>query len=280
MNKIFLVISMALCVSCMCQQNNSQNDEAQTEVVQIEESQAEASYTEVSNEVETPVESAPAEEAVPVVETPIKIDTTGKSPIEIKMELIGLVDIETLTDDIPVSLMYARDDNFTGKILYKDLNRAYLHPDAAKALLKAQDELKKIRPDLSLKVYDAARPMSVQQLMFDVVKGTDQQIYVSNPAKGGGLHNYGLAVDVSLCDVATGDTLTMGTHIDYFGLRAQVRHEEQFLADSTLSREAYENRLLLRKVMTAAGYKVLSTEWWHFNFKTRAEAKENYTVIP
>lgn len=270
MNKMLLAISMALCVSCMCQQNNSQ-----TEVAQADEPQIEASH-----EIEVPVEAEPAEEPAPVAEAPIKIDTTGKSPIEIKMELIGLVDIETLTDDIPVSLMYARDDNFTGKILYKDLNRAYLHPDAAKALLKAQAELKKIRPDLSLKVYDAARPMSVQQLMFDVVKGTDQQIYVSNPANGGGLHNYGLAVDVSLCDVATGDTLTMGTHIDYFGRRAQVRYENEFLADSTLSREAYENRLLLRKVMTAAGYKVLSTEWWHFNFKTRAEAKENYTVIP
>ena len=271
MSKIFLVFSMALCVSCMCQQNNSQTD--------------------ASLEVNTEIEEVVADEPMPeeelyvrepeVLEPPtVRIDTTGKSPIEIKMEMIGLVDIETLTDDIPVSLMYARNDNFTGKILYKDLNRAYLQPDAAKALLKAQAELKKIRPDLSLKVYDAARPMSVQQLMYDVVKGTDQQIYVSNPAKGGGLHNYGLAVDVSLCDVATGDTLTMGTHIDYFGLRAQVRHEEQFLADSTLSREAYENRLLLRKVMTAAGYKVLSTEWWHFNFKTRAEAKENYTVIP
>jgi D-alanyl-D-alanine dipeptidase len=122
--------------------------------------------------------------------------------------------------------------------------------------------------------------MSVQQIMWDAVKNTDQQIYVSNPAKGGGLHNYGLAVDVTLCDVATGDTLTMGTHIDYFGKRAQVRYEEEFLADNTLSREAYENRLILRKVMTAAGYKVLLSEWWHFNFKTRDEAKANYTVIP
>ena len=40
------------------------------------------------------------------------------------MESIGLVGIETLADDIPVRLMYARDDNFTGKIMYKDLTRA------------------------------------------------------------------------------------------------------------------------------------------------------------
>jgi D-alanyl-D-alanine dipeptidase len=215
-----------------------------------------------------------------VTDAAVVQDTVAKSAIELKMEAIGLVDIETLTDDIPVSLMYARDDNFTGKVMYHDLTRAYLHPEAARALLKAQAALKRIRPDLSLKVYDAARPMSVQQIMWDAVKDTDKQIYVSNPARGGGLHNYGLAVDVTLCDVATGDTLTMGTHIDYFGKRAQVRHEATFIADGSLSREAYENRLLLRNVMTSAGYKVLLSEWWHFNFKTRDEAKANYTVIP
>lgn len=277
MNKIFLVFSLALCVSCMCQQNNSQTEVSQepqvTEGAEIVEPVV---PTVEEAEVLSPERAAELEARRRMAQ----IDTTGKSKLEVMMESIGLVDIETLTDDIPVSLMYARDDNFTGKVLYKDLKRAYLHPEAAKALLKAQAELKKIRPDLSLKVYDAARPMSVQKIMHDVVAGTDKHIYVSNPAKGGGLHNYGLAVDVTLCDVATGDTLTMGTHIDYFGKRAQVRYEDQFLADSTLSQEAYQNRLLLRKVMVAAGYKVLLSEWWHFNFKTRDEAKANYKVIP
>ena len=269
MNKIFLLAILALCASCMCRQTVSESvvSEPEDGVIVAEEEVYPLAQLSVSETQESELSTVP-------------VDSTDKSSIELMMESIGLVDIETLTDDIPVSLMYARDDNFTGKVMYKDLTRAYLHPEAAKALLKAQAELKRIRPDLSLKVYDAARPMSVQQIMWDAVKNTDQQIYVSNPAKGGGLHNYGLAVDVTLCDVATGDTLTMGTHIDYFGKRAQVRYEEEFLADSTLSREAYENRLILRKVMTAAGYKVLLSEWWHFNFKTRAEAKENYTVIP
>ena len=52
--------------------------------------------------------------------------------------------------------MYTRADNFTGSVLYSDLREAYLHPDAAKALLKAQKRLKQLRPDLSLKIYDAA----------------------------------------------------------------------------------------------------------------------------
>ena len=195
------------------------------------------------------------------------------------MEELGLVDIETISKDIHVSLMYSRDDNFTGKVMYHDFTKAYLHPEAADALLKAQAELKRIRPDLSLKVYDAARPLSVQQIMWDQVKGTENQIYVSNPGKGGGLHNYGLAVDVTLCHAATGDTLSMGTHIDYFGKMAQVKYEQVCLEQNLLGQEEYMNRILLRNVMTAAGYKILPTEWWHFNFKTRAEAKAHYKLI-
>ena len=93
--------------------------------------------------------------------------------------------------------MYTRADNFTGTLLYEDLKEAYLHPDAMKSLKRAQRLLKEQYPGYSLIVYDAARPLSVQQKMWDVVKGTSKYIYVSNPSRGGGLHNYGLAVDIS-----------------------------------------------------------------------------------
>ena len=49
---------------------------------------------------------------------------------------------------------------------------AYLHPEAAKALLQAQKRLKELYPGYSLIIYDAARPMSVQQKCGNVVKGT------------------------------------------------------------------------------------------------------------
>ena len=81
--------------------------------------------------------------------------------------------------------MYARADNFVGCVLYDDLREAYLHPEAAAALVAAQRKLKQLRPDLSLKVYDAARPMCIQQKMWNQVKKTAQRIYVSNPAHGG-----------------------------------------------------------------------------------------------
>ena len=123
------------------------------------------------------------------------------------MERAGFVDVRSMDSTIRVSLMYARADNFTGRVLYTDLHEAYLHPKAARALAKAQKILKTSHPELSLKVYDAARPMHIQQKMWNVVAGTPKNIYVSNPKNGGGLHNYGMAVDLTLCD-AKGDTRT------------------------------------------------------------------------
>ena len=191
----------------------------------------------------------------------------------------GLVNVWAEDKTIQVSLMYARADNFTGKVLYDDLREAYLHPKAAKALAKAQKRLKELRPDLSLKIYDAARPMSIQQKMYDVVKNTPKYFYVSNPKNGGGLHNYGMAVDITLCRAETGDTITMGTKVDHMSTASHIDQEEQLVKNHRISREARKNRELLREVMRYAGFSPLRTEWWHFNFITRAEARKNYRVV-
>ena len=200
------------------------------------------------------------------------------SKTEQSLEKQGLVDIQSLDKTIKVSLMYARPDNFTGKILYKDLQHAYLHPKAAQALVKAQKILKKTHPKYSLIVFDATRPMSIQQVMWDVVKDTPKYSYVSNPARGGGLHNYGLAVDISICD-EKGDTITMGTKVDYMGSASHITNEAQLVADGRMSKTVLRNRELLRKVMKEAGFRPLSTEWWHFNLVSRATAKKYYKVI-
>lgn len=191
----------------------------------------------------------------------------------------GLVDILSVDSTIQVSLMYSRADNFTGKVLYTDLREAYLHPKAAAAVAKAQQALKKLRPELSLKIYDATRPMSVQQKMWNTVAGTSKSIYVSNPRNGGGMHNYGLAVDITLCKAASGDTLDMGTKVDFLGSYAHIDNEAALVSRHIITKEAKQNRELLRKVMTEAGFKPLKTEWWHFNLVSRAEAKAHYKAV-
>lgn len=195
-----------------------------------------------------------------------------------RMAAQGLKNIADEAPEVRISLMYTRADNFTGRVLYTSLREAYLHPITMKALKKADERLRQLRPDLRLMVMDATRPMSVQQKMWDAVKNTNQKIYVSNPKNGGGLHNYGLAVDLTLCDL-NGDTLTMGVKIDNMTSLSHIDKEDLLLKQGKISREAYDNRRLLREVMRYAGFKPLRTEWWHFNIRTRAQAKQFFKVV-
>lgn len=195
-----------------------------------------------------------------------------------RMAAQGLKNIADEVPEVRISLMYTRADNFTGRVLYTSLREAYLHPITMKALKKADERLRQLRPDLRLMVMDATRPMSVQQKMWDAVKNTNQKIYVSNPKNGGGLHNYGLAVDLTLCDL-NGDTLTMGVKIDNMTILSHIDKEDLLLKQGKISREAYDNRRLLREVMRYAGFKPLRTEWWHFNIRTRAQAKQYFKVV-
>lgn len=204
--------------------------------------------------------------------------TKQKSATALSMEKQGLVDVKDKADGIKVSLMYARADNFTGEILYTDLREAYLHPTAAIALAKAQRRLKELRPDLSLLVCDAARPMSIQQKMWDKVKSTSKDIYVSNPANGGGMHNYGLAVDITLCD-KSGKRLDMGTDVDHMSSASHIDREGELVSKGRISKAARQNRELLRQVMEHGGFKPLRTEWWHFNLVSRQVARKYYKVI-
>lgn len=190
-----------------------------------------------------------------------------------RLESFGYVDVSTL--GVSVSLMYAQEDNFTGKVLYTDMDNAWLHPNAASALAKAAKALFREAPTLRLLVKDAARPMSVQRRMFNAVKGTSKANYVANPARGGGLHNYGLAVDVTLVD-AEGRELPMGTPVDHLGKEAHIDSEEAMVKSGIISAQEMKNRRLLRKVMKEGGFKTIRNEWWHFQMVGRATARRMY----
>ncbi len=205
-------------------------------------------------------------------------DTAHLSATALSMERQGMVNIHRADPTIEVSLMYSRPDNFTGRVLYDDLREGYLHPKAIKALTIAQQRLHELRPDLSLIIFDATRPMSIQQKMWDVVKNTPKYFYVSNPARGGGMHNYGMAVDISICRV-NGDTIPMGATVDFMGDLSHIDKEDLLVKNRRISEEARANRQLLRQVMAAGGFKPIRTEWWHFNLCSRDEARRHYKVI-
>ena len=203
----------------------------------------------------------------------------GKSDVEKELELIGLQNVAEEIPGVEVYMVYATSYNFMGRVLYEGLDEAYLVPEAMEKLRKANDLLRKKRLDLHLVVYDAARPRSIQQQMWKVVENTELQDFVANPNKsGGGPHNYGIAVDVTLVD-CTGHPIPMGSEYDYFGDRSRVDLEAQLIENGEINRRELLNRQLLREIMTEAGWLVEPSEWWHFNAMPLSEASQKLTVI-
>lgn len=202
-----------------------------------------------------------------------------KTVIEKNLEEIGMLNVAEEIPGIEVHMVYSTPYNFMGRVLYEGLDKAYLVPEAMEKLRKANEILRDKRMDLHLVVYDAARPRSIQEQMWSVVEGTDLEDYVANPYQGGGgPHNYGIAVDVTLVD-CTGHPIPMGSEYDYFGDRSRVDMEDELFEKGEISYRELQNRRLLREIMTEAGWEVEPSEWWHFNAMPRAEAQEKLEII-
>ena len=202
-----------------------------------------------------------------------------KSDIEKQLEKIGLQNVTEEIPGIEVYMVYATPYNFMGRVMYEDLDEAYLVPEAMEKLRKANELLRKKRMDLHLVVYDAARPRSIQEQMWKVVENTELEDFVANPYKrGGGPHNYGVAVDVTLVD-CTGHPIPMGSEYDYFGDRSRVDLEAELFEKGEINRRELLNRRLLREIMTEAGWLVEPSEWWHFNAMPITEASKKLPVI-
>jgi zinc D-Ala-D-Ala dipeptidase len=200
-------------------------------------------------------------------------------PIETRMIEHGLVDIQSLDPTIVVDLKYSTTDNFIGKDVYQGMQRAYLQPEVAQRLIKAQRYLRQLEPELSIIVFDAARPRHVQQKMWDTLNlpFSEKIKFLSNPANGS-VHNFGAAVDVGLID-KYGILLDMGTDFDYLGELAYPSLEQEMLELGKLEPYQVSNRRLLRQVMRHGGFWGIQTEWWHFNAYTRAQAQEKFSII-
>lgn len=178
---------------------------------------------------------------------------------------------------VRIDLRYATDNNFLGRKVYGDGDLDFLHEEAFEKLVKATSVLKRHHSDIGFLILDALRPRKFQRVLFDVVKGTDQEIYVADPDKGS-VHNYGFAVDLTLVG-ANGQELDMGTPFDDFTLKAQPRHEEEFLRSGDLSLTQIENRKILRGAMLEAGFFGIPHEWWHFNARPLSELKNHYLIV-
>lgn len=196
-----------------------------------------------------------------------------RSLIQAGLENPALLDTRLITD-----IRYATANNFTYDTLYFDLKSCYVQAFVVDKLLLAQEYLHQQATGYRLVLLDCVRPLQVQYQMYKRVEGTTKERYVANP-RGGSMHNYGVAVDVTLID-AIGNYVNMGCPFDYFGKLAQPRYNNYFLQQGQLSSEHIYHRNLLRQVMKQAGFIPINSEWWHFKACSNAYARQHFTVIP
>ena len=196
-----------------------------------------------------------------------------------KMREYNLVDVKTMegAEDIIVELKYSTPYNFVGKDMYRDLDKAYLTPDFARKVIRAQQILRRYNPQLTLLIYDAARPISVQRYMRKLVEGTKFQDFVADGTKGG-RHNYGVAVDLTIA-TNQGVPLDMGAGFDDFtdaaavkgtsdtndqanrNIKVYTEYINGLVKRGLISAEAAKNRLLLINIMIEAELYPYRREW-------------------
>lgn len=170
-----------------------------------------------------------------------------------------MTELKTMIPGVVYDLRYASTNNFVHQPLYPiGTNVSFLRLPAAKALLQVQQELS--QKGLGLKIFDAYRPYSVTVKFWELIK---DERYVANPAKGSG-HNRGLAVDLTIIDLKTGNELEMGTDFDNF---TDTAHHSFTKLNATV----LQNRKLLKDVMLKHGFNLLETEWWHYYWPNNKE---------
>jgi D-alanyl-D-alanine dipeptidase len=179
---------------------------------------------------------------------------------------------------VSLDLRYAGTKNICQRDLYQGCREAWLHREAFVRLEQAVAALARRQPRWSLRIFDAARPLQVQDQLFAKVRGTAQEAYVADPAWHS-VHNYGFALDLGLQD-EHGQELDLGTPFDSFDELAQPCLEDLHLRQGRLSSRHRDLRRVLRESLLAAGFTQNPLEWWHFEAKSLDELRGLYPLIP
>lgn len=166
-----------------------------------------------------------------------------------------LVELVKLDPTIKLDIRYATKNNFAGEKVYKE-KRAFLQRPAAEALARVNQKLR--AQGYGLVVFDGYRPWAVTKKFWDITS-EDKKIFVADPSKGS-RHNRGCAVDLSMFDLKTGQTVKMPSEYDEMTERSHINYE-------CATPESKKLRELLRAAMTSEGFAVYEPEWWHYDFK-------------
>ncbi|MBF2006762.1 MAG: D-alanyl-D-alanine dipeptidase [Chlorogloeopsis fritschii C42_A2020_084] len=171
---------------------------------------------------------------------------------------------------------------------YGEHSPYFLRQSVVDNLIAAQNYLQILHPDWHIQIFDAYRPVAVQQFMVNYAfcgalrdrgfigielseiqrQEIWQEVYKiwaepSLDEKTPPPHSTGAAVDVTLVD-DRGKIVDMGSPIDELSDRSLPDY--YLNSDRPQAQQYHANRLLLQNVMEKAGFKRNPREWWHFSF--------------
>lgn len=200
--------------------------------------------------------------------------------VECNEPLVPIPDDRFILENPPAYVKLGAD--YQGKSPY------YLREGVLNRLLMAREKLAQIQPPWRIKIFDAYRPVWVQQFMVDytfnsiclnrtldvnILSAEEKasiyeevyQIWAipsDNPLTPPP-HSTGSAIDLTLVD-ENGKEVDMGGDID----ELSARSNPDYYKDSThpQARVFHQNREILLEIMTYGGFRRHQGEWWHFSY--------------
>jgi D-alanyl-D-alanine dipeptidase len=185
----------------------------------------------------------------------------------------GFVYLHTVDATIRQKLDLATSENFVGcPVDGYEGNQVICTKALAEALKRVQTSLKKSHPHYSLRISDAYRPTRAAEHFQRWAKDLSDQktkakyyphidkkdLLGTYIAAKKSAHSRGSTVDLEIEDVRSGDLLDFGP--TFFGDFAHYDYKD-------LTKKQRENRLMLRELMLAHGFKPYDAEFWHFTLK-------------
>ncbi len=194
----------------------------------------------------------------------------GEDEFRFSGDASGFVVLGDLIPDVIQEIRYYSSFNFVGaRIDGYEEPVALLTSEAAEALKQVCAQA--ARFGYRLKIFDAYRPQqAVDHFMRWAADPADTRMKPffypdldkESLIPGGYIarrsgHSRGSTVDLTLFDMSQGSDADMGGPFDWFG---ELSHPDS----RAVAPEQRARRLLLRELMTRAGFRPLESEWWHF----------------
>ena len=170
---------------------------------------------------------------------------------------------------------------------YQGRSPYYLRQRVLDRVIRAQVGLQQLYPGWRIQIFDAYRPVEVQQYMvdytfhqtvaqrkLDLAQLSEAQIdriwedvytiwaIPSFDPQTPPPHSTGAAIDITLVD-ERGNLVDMGAPIDEMSARS--RPEYFATSPDPVEQQYHRHRQLLCQIMTAVGFARHPDEWWHFS---------------